>query len=60
MWLGAPGEKLQPAGAAMRVAFSGPIYVGIGVCSHDKDAVEKAVFSNVSLRRCLKTGTMST
>ena len=41
--------KLQPAGAATKLAFSGPFYVGIGVCAHDKDAVEKAVFSNVSL-----------
>jgi TolB protein len=50
MWLGTGGEKLQPAGAAMRVSFSGPFYVGIGVCSHDKDAVEKALFSNVELK----------
>jgi TolB protein len=50
MWLGARGEKLQPAGAAMRVSFKGPFYVGIGVCSHDKDAIEKAVFSNVELK----------
>jgi tricorn protease-like protein len=42
---------LQPAGAATRVAFSGPIYVGIGVCSHDKDATEKAVFSNVEMKQ---------
>src|SRR4029077_4553596 len=27
----------------------GTFYVGIGVCSHDKDAVERAVFSNVGL-----------
>jgi len=25
-------------------------YVGLGVCSHDKDVVEKAVFSNVELK----------
>src|SRR6202140_1434334 len=50
MWLGAPGEKLKPSGAAMRVSFSAPFYVGIGVCSHDKDAIEKAVFSNVELK----------
>lgn len=49
--LGASGEKVQPAGAAMRVAFAGTIYVGIGVCSHDKDAIEKAVFSNVELKQ---------
>jgi hypothetical protein len=50
MWLGARGGKLQPAGAAMRVSFTAPFYVGIGVCSHDKDAVAKAVFSNVELQ----------
>jgi TolB protein len=50
MWLGAPGEKLRPSGAAMRVSFSAPFYVGIGVCSHDKDAIQKAVFSNVELK----------
>ena len=50
MWLGARGEKLQPSGAAMRISFSAPFYVGIGMCSHDKDAIEKAVFSNVALK----------
>ena len=50
MWLAARGEKLQPAGAAMRVSLQGPFYVGIGVCSHDKDAVAKAEFSNVELK----------
>src|ERR1700731_245207 len=50
MWLGKRGEKIQPSGAAMRVSFSAPFYVGIGVCSHDKDAVEKAVFSGVELK----------
>src|ERR1700688_4026674 len=50
MWLGAPGEKLRPSGAAMRVSFSAPFYVGIGVCSHDKDAIQKASFSNVRLK----------
>src|SRR6202171_2381518 len=49
MWLAMRREKLKPSGAAMRISFSGPFYVGIGVCSHDKDAIEKAVFSNVEL-----------
>ena len=40
MWLGKRGEKIRPSGAAMRISFSGPFYVGIGVCSHDRDAVE--------------------
>ena len=43
--------KLHPAGAATKLAFAGDFYIGIGVCSHDKDVVEKAVFSNVVLDR---------
>ena len=41
--------KLQVAGASAKVALTGPFYIGIGVCAHDKDVVEKAVFSNVKL-----------
>jgi dipeptidyl aminopeptidase/acylaminoacyl peptidase len=43
--------KLRPAGAATKLALTGEFYVGIGVCSHDKDVTEKAVFSNVSLEQ---------
>ena len=49
MWVAGPGEDLRFSGASMRVPLHDPFYVGIGVCSHDKDAVEKAVFSNVDL-----------
>jgi TolB protein len=41
--------KLQVAGASAKVALTGSFYIGIGVCAHDKDVVEKAVFSNVKL-----------
>jgi tricorn protease-like protein len=51
MWLGTRGEKLKPAGAAMSVPFSAPFYVGIGVCSHDKNTLEKAFFSNVEVKQ---------
>jgi TolB protein len=51
MWLGARGEKLQPAGAAMRIPFPDGFYVGLGVCSHDKESIETAVFSNVELKK---------
>ena len=49
MWLAGPGEELHIAGGAMRVPLHDPFYAGIGVCSHDKDVIEKAVFSNVDL-----------
>ena len=43
--------KLQPAGAATKLTLTGEFYVGIGVCAHDKDAVEKAAFTNVGLEQ---------
>ena len=49
VWLAADGKNLQPAGAAMRVEFQEPFYIGLGVCSHDKDVSETAVFSRLSL-----------
>jgi TolB protein len=42
-------ETVQPAGGWLRIPLQGSFYVGLGVCSHDKDVVEQAVFSNVEL-----------
>jgi TolB protein len=42
-------EAVQPAGGWLRIPLQGSFYVGLGVCSHDKDVVEQAVFSNVEL-----------
>jgi TolB protein len=44
-----PDGKLAPAGASTKLHLEGEFYVGIGVCSHDKDVTETAVFSNVKL-----------
>ena len=49
MLVGADNE-LHFAGGSPRIPLSGPFYVGIGVCAHDKDAVERAVFSHVDLQ----------
>lgn len=43
------GEKLQPTGGSFRIHFEEPFYVGLGICAHDDNALEQAVFSNVSL-----------
>jgi Tol biopolymer transport system component len=43
--------KLHPAGTSTKLPLTGDFYIGIGVCAHDKDAIEKAVFSNVSLQQ---------
>jgi hypothetical protein len=42
-------ENVEPAGGWLRIPLQGSFYVGLGVCSHDKDVVEQAVFSNVEL-----------
>lgn len=49
IWVAGAGEELRFSGGSMRVPMHDPFYVGIGVCSHNKDTVEKAVFSNVDL-----------
>jgi TolB protein len=43
------GEPLQSAGGSFRIKLSEPFYVGLGVCAHDNNALEKAVFSNVEI-----------
>ncbi|HXN23771.1 MAG TPA: hypothetical protein VOA41_13620 [Candidatus Dormibacteraeota bacterium] len=50
MSLARSGEGWQIAGGSIRVPIKGNYYVGIGVCSHEKDIVEKAIFSNVVLQ----------
>jgi hypothetical protein len=45
----ASGETLRPTGAAFRLAMHDPFYVGLGVCSHEADAVTTAEFSHVQL-----------
>ena len=51
MSLASDGGEPHVAGGWLRIPLQGTFYVGLGVCSHDKDVVEKAVFSNVELAR---------
>ena len=44
------GEPVHQAGASIKLHFDEPFYVGLGVCSHNKDAVERATFANVELK----------
>jgi TolB protein len=50
LWLAGADGEFHLAGGSTRIALREPFYVGIGVCSHDKDEVERAVFSNVDLK----------
>lgn len=44
------GGELEPAGGSFRLELTEPFYVGLGVCAHDDDALETAVFSKVELK----------
>lgn len=49
LWLADENGKFQLASGSTRVPLQQPFYVGIGVCSHDANVIEKAIFSNVSV-----------
>lgn len=51
MAISADGREPQIAGGWLRIPLHGDFYVGLGVCSHDKDVIEKALFSNVELKQ---------
>ena len=48
MYVGKAGGELVGATPAT-VGLDGPVYIGLGVCSHDAQVLETAVFSNVSI-----------
>ncbi len=45
-----PGRIPHYDGESIRIPLEGEFYVGIGVCSHDKDVFEEATFSNVEIK----------
>ena len=49
MWLADERGEFQLASGSTWIALKEPFYVGIGMCSHDKDVLERAVFSSVDL-----------
>jgi hypothetical protein len=48
MYTGNSGGALTPSGSAS-VELQDPVYVGIGVCSHDTGMLETAVFSKLKI-----------
>jgi hypothetical protein len=43
------GQPLRRAGGSIKIKFTEPFYVGLGVCAHDNAALETAEFVNVQL-----------
>jgi TolB protein len=50
VFFGHAGTTPEYEGQSIPVQLAGDFYAGIGVCAHDKNAVEEASFSNVQLR----------
>jgi len=59
MFLSLKGEPLHQVGASIKMHFAEPFYAGIGLCSHNENVVEKAVFSNVELESLAPVSTSS-
>ena len=49
------GETLHTAGGSFKLKFREPFYIGLGVCAHDNNVVEKAAFSNVEIKSGKRT-----
>jgi TolB protein len=43
--------NMKPVGPFMRIMLSDPVYVGLGVCAHNDQVIERARFSKVDLRK---------
>lgn len=56
MYLGSEAEGMHYTGAAAKVVFTEPFYIGIGVCSHNKETMETAHFEQVELDTALPSG----
>jgi TolB protein len=55
MSVSAAGSEPKIAGGWLRIPLQGTFYVGLGVCSHDKDVMETAEFANVELAQPSET-----
>lgn len=49
MSIAAESGELRPAGGSFRLDLTEPFYIGLGVCAHNNEVSEKALFSNVEL-----------
>lgn len=60
LFLSVHGEPLHQAGASIKLHFDGTFYAGLGLCSHNTDAVEQAAFAHVELQPLTPPATPAT
>lgn len=49
MSVAAEGQALESSGGTFRLPFTEPFYIGIGVCAHNNNQLETAIFSDIRL-----------
>jgi Tol biopolymer transport system component len=57
MFLAPKDKPMQFTGASIHLDIQPPYFIGVGVCSHEKDISETAIFSNVKLQTNLPPAT---
>jgi TolB protein len=55
-----PDGTLEPAGGSFRLKLNEPYYIGLGVCAHDNNVSETAIFSNVEIQQPVLESTLET
>lgn len=50
MFTGSAGGKLYFSGGSAHVPMKPPFYVGLGLCAHNREAIQKARFTDVSIK----------
>ena len=51
MSVAAAGQPFEYAGGTFRLSLKEPYYIGLGVCAHNNDVLETAIFSNVMIEK---------
>ncbi len=54
MYVAKNGEPLVSSGGTFKLPFSEPFYIGLGVCAHNNDTIETAIFSNVLIESLIQ------
>lgn len=47
-------EELKSSGGTFKLSISEPFYIGLGVCAHNNETIETAIFSNVSIESIIE------
>ncbi len=47
-------DELKSSGGTFKLPFKEPFYIGLGVCAHNNETIETAIFSNVQIESIME------